>query len=407
MTTGGEMIEEPARRRPVVGSVDVLVAGGGPAGFAAALSAARAGARVLLVERYGYLGGMMTGARVVWVVGAGNGNAPKARGVTLELQQRLGNLSAATALNKCGDYRIDPEVFKWQAVEMLSEAGAEVLVHTLVCDPILENGRVAGVFTESKNGRRAIRAEVTIDATADADVAFRAGCACDDQTHDVTLGILVNGIDRENVSAFEEAHPDEYRSVIAEAKRRNGGSLPEEGRCSKGINVSDAESLTRAEIQLRRECFDALAYLRANIPGYEEARVAETYPQIGVRMGRRVRGEYVVTDDDLRASRHFEDGIARLGAYLGGYELYGVAGLDYDIPFRCLVPEERDGLLVVGRCISCEYLACNSLRLLVPCLATGQAAGVAAAIAVRDRVEPRHASIKKLRTALLRQDVHL
>ncbi len=402
-----DTIEEPARKIPVAADVDVLVAGGGPAGIAAALASAREGARTMLVERYGYLGGMITGANVVAVLGAGDGQIAKARGITLEIGERLDKLDAIKPL-RYGDYRVDPEIFKWQAVEMLLEADVTVLFHTLVSAPILEGGVVAGAFTESKNGRQAIKAKVTVDATADADLAFQAGCACDDETHDVTLGIVIQGIDKEKAAAFAEESPDEYRTIAEEAARLNGGVMLGRKRLLKGIDVADAFDLTQAEIQLRRECFEALMYLQKHVPGYENARVFSTRPQIGVRQGRRVRGQYTVVVDDLLSSRHFHDGIARLGAYLPDYgSSYAIKGLDYDIPYRCLVPEEIDGILIAGRCISCDYQSCNTLRLIVPCFATGQAAGCAATIAVQDDCSPRQVSIEKLRTLLLGQDVYL
>ena len=402
-----DTIEEPARQIPVVEDVDVLVAGGGPAGIAAALASAREGARTMLVERYGYLGGMITGANVVAVLGAGDGQTAMARGITLEIGERLDKLGAITPL-RYGDYRVDPEIFKWQAAEMLLEAGVTILFHTLATAPILQDGVVAGAFTESKNGRQAIKAKVTVDATADADLAFQAGCACDDETHDVTLGIVIQGIDREKVAAFARRSPDEHRAIVEKAAKLNGGVMLGKKRLLKGIDVADAFALTQAEIQLRRECFESLMYLREHMPGYENARVALTRPQIGVRQGRRVRGEYTVTIDDLLSNRHFHDGIARLGAYLPDYGTsYAIKGLNYDIPYRCLVPEQIDGILVAGRCISCDYQACNTLRLIVPCFATGQGAGCAAAIAVQDDCPPRQVSIEKLRKSLLSQKVHL
>jgi len=407
MANETDFVEEAARRVPVLDRVDALVAGGGPAGIAAALASAREGARTLLVERYGYLGGMITGAHVLAVLGAGDGKAAKVRGVVREIRERLDPLGGVVHL-RCGDYRVDRELFKWQAVEMLLEAGCGLRLHTQACAPILEDGRVAGAFVESKNGRQAILAKTTIDATADADLAFRAGCACDDETHDVTLWISLTGVDTKKFEAFRAESPQACQEALDETARRNGGVALGKGRKLPGVDVGDAAALTRAEIRLRRECFEALVYLRQNLPGYENARIAETGWQLGVRQGRRVRGEYVFTVDDLRASRHFDDGIARMGAYLPDYGTsYAIEGLDYDVPYRSLVPERMDGILIAGRCVSCDYASCNTLRLIVPCFATGQAAGVAAALAARKGVAPRSVPIEELRAALRGQDVAL
>ena len=401
-------IREPGRDIPVVADVDVLVAGGGPAGIAAALSSARSGARTVLVERYGYLGGMITGAHVTHILGVGDGEKPLAQGITREIRDRLERLSAISPVLDCGDYAVDAEVFKWQAAEMLLEAGADIRLHTLACAPVLEDGRVAGAFFEGKSGREAVRAQVTIDATADADLAFRAGCACDDQTHEVTLRVVVEGVDQEEVDAFARESPREYERIVEDCKRRSGGELPGHNRLMRGIDVADAVDLTRAEIVSRREYFEGLMFLRDAMPGYGNARITSTGAQIGVRQGRRVRGEYVVADDDLKSSRHFEDGVARLGVYFPGWgPLYRLSGVNYDIPYRCLVPEKIDGLLVSGRCVSSDYIACNSLRLIVPCFCTVQAAGCAAAIAAQGGFAPRRVPITELREGLVAQDVYL
>lgn len=406
MTT--DYIQEPARRTPVADDVDVLVAGGGPAGIAAALSAARAGSRTLLVERYGYLGGMVTGAYVIWILGVGDGIAPKVRGVTQDIRERMEKLGAVHPLNDCGDYRVDAEMFKWQAVEMLQEAGVRIRLHTLACAPLLEDGRVAGVLAESKSGREAFRAAVTIDTTADADLAFRGGCVCENETHEITLGMNVVGIDEERLTEFRRRAPGEYESIVVEAAALNGGKLPGETRLVEGVDVTDADQLTEAEIRLRREGFQALVHLREHLPGYENAQVALTWPQLGVRLSRRIRGEYVLVDRDLSRSRHFEDGVGRLGIYFPDWgPNYQIEGLDYDVPYRCLVPELLDGLLVAGRCISCDAVAGNTMRLIVPCIVTGQAAGAAAALAVREACTPRDVPVAKLRAVLREQGVNL
>ncbi|MBN1402266.1 MAG: FAD-dependent oxidoreductase [Anaerolineae bacterium] len=415
-------IEEPARRIPVMDGVDVLVAGGGPAGIAAALAAAHEGARTLLVERYGYLGGMITGAHVVAILGVGDGTRPLARGIVAEIHRRLEPLGGVEGLGPApseddperasrrdsGDYRVDAELFKWQAAEMLREAGVELLLHTLVCRPVIQDGRVSGAFVESKSGRQAILAQVTIDGTADADLAYRAGVPCDNETHDVTLVTRVEGVDRERVEAFAVQEPDAYAAIMAEAARLNGDTPIGKPRYLKQIDVTDASELTRAEIQLRREAFETLRYLQSKLPGYEQAHLAITYPQLGVRQSRRIHGEYTLVDDDLIASRHFGDGIARLGVYFPDWgPIYQRKGLAYDIPYRCLVPENVEGLLVAGRSISCDYRTCNTMRLIVPCFVTGQAAGAAAAIAVELGRQPRAIPTETLRQALAQQGAYL
>ncbi|HHH76443.1 MAG TPA: FAD-dependent oxidoreductase [Phycisphaerae bacterium] len=398
---------EPQHEVPVSRTVDVLVAGGGPAGIAAGVAAAREGANTLVVERFGYLGGMMTGAHVVWVLGMGDGYRPLIRGIARDIRKRLEPLDAIVKPNRCGDYAVDPEVFKWQAVEMIEELGSEVLCHTMVCDPIMDGSCVRGVYTESKSGRQAIRAKVVVDCTADADVAFRGGCGFDNQTHDITLCLKFDGIDRKKADAFEKDDPHRFAQITAEACNLNGGVMPTHSRYMKDIDATDVDALSRCEKQLRNDCFQSLNYLRANMPGWEKAAIKETLPQLGVRQSRRIHGLYTLSDDDLRSSRHFEDSIGRIGSYLAGYKMNDPAGLDYDIPLRCLVPKDIDGLLVAGRCVSADYLACNTLRLIAPCFVTGQAAGVTAAIAAKQNIQPRSVPAAEVRKSLLAQNVYL
>jgi len=400
-------VTEASRSIPVSHSVDVLVAGMGPAGIAAGIAAAREGARTLVLDRYGYPGGMITGSHVVAVLGVGDGRRPRARGITMDVRERMERFKAISRVTGAGDYWVDAEVFKWQALEMLEESGARFLLHTMACDPIVEANRIVGVFTENKNGRCFIQSQVVIDCTADADLASRSGCPCENKSHDVTLRIQVIGVDTAAFQTFSKESPDRARSVMETARALNGGVMPGVTRYFKDIDITKAEALTKVEHEARRDCFRSLYYLRENMPGWADACVSHTASQLGVRQGRRIRGVYTVTDEDLRLSRHFNDSVARLSSYLNGYKLYDPPELDYDIPYRCLVPETMDGLLVAGRCVSSDYLACNSLRLIVPCFATGQAAGIAAALAARHKVQPRCVDTSELRDALIRQNVFL
>jgi hypothetical protein len=220
-------------------------------------------------------------------------------------------------------------------------------------------------------------------------------------------------VDQAKVEAFRRESPAEYEALVVEAMEMNGGRMPGASRLLAGIDATDADSLTQAEIQLRREGFQALLHLKERLPGYENAHVTLTWPQLGVRLSRRIEGLYRLRDEDLRTSTQFDDGIARLGVYFPDWgPCYKIKGLRYDVPYRCLVPclargQAVDGLLVAGRCISADPIAGNTMRLLVPCLATGQAAGVAAALAVRHGCAPRDVPVDELRAELKAQDVYL
>jgi ribulose 1,5-bisphosphate synthetase/thiazole synthase len=403
----GNHVLEQAHRVPVATEVDVLVAGGGPAGIAAAFEAATQGARTMIVERYGYLGGMITGANVVVIIGVGDGNRPIARGFTQEVRERMSKCTPITP-NRNGDYVVDREAFKWQAAEMLIEAGAEILLHSWISDPIVESDRIVGAYVETKIGRRAILASVVIDATADADLVFRAGGQCVDESHDVSLGITIEGVDATRAERFSAESPEECRRIMSAAAGLNGGVELGKTRYLKGVAVADPFSLTKAEIGLRNQYFTTLEYLKEHMPGYEAARIASTWDQIGVRQGRRIVGKHTFTEDDLTSSRHFDDGIARLGVYMKEYrDNYCIKGLNYDIPYRSLLPKSLEGVVTAGRCISCDYESCNSLRLLVPCFATGQAAGAAAALSADARVLPSQLDTSTLRKLLRQRDVYL
>ena len=372
--------------------VDVLVAGGGPAGISAALSSAREGARTLLVERFGYLGGMITGAEVVAVLDVGKTTETKAQGLVEEFYRHLSDLGGITR-KRGNDFWVDIEIFKWQSAEMLMRAGADILLHTLVCAPIIDQGRIKGVFTESKNGRQAILAKTVVDCTADADLAYRAGCVALNQTHDVTLTVHLSGIDKQKEALFEAEHPAQYLDIIKNARELNDG-FPPQRRLLKNIDVADARELTKAEILLRHDCFATVDYLRKSLRGWETATVKCTAPQLGVRQSRLISGRYTLSIEDIEANRHFDDTIGRLGE-------------GYDIPYRCLLPNAIDGLLVAGRCISCDYDAANVLRIITPCIVTGQAAGIAAALSSKLNVAPAALPYPVLREVLCKQNVYL
>ena len=403
----GRAVLEAAREIPVAREVDVVVAGGGPAGIAAAVAAARQGASTLLVERYGYLGGMMTGSWVTMVLGMGDGERQVIRGIAQEFRDRLAPLGGCSPVGKCGGYKVDAEMFQWLAITMLEEAGAQILLHSLVCGAAVESNCVRGLIVESKSGRQAILAKVAVDATADGDLAHLAGARCEKATHDVSLRMSLAGVDQEKVKAFQDENPQRFDELIGRAKELAGGVMPGTIRHVPDVDVTDASALTAIEIELRKAAWAGVFFLRENVPGYEDARLANTAPQLGVRESRRIVGQYTLTDEDILASRRFPDSIGRSGVHMDGYKLYDVPGIEYDIPYRCLVPESVDGLLASGRCVSTGHEAHNTLRILATCILTGQAAGVAAALAASCGVQPRALPIATLQDALKGQGAYL
>lgn len=401
-------LTEQARAIPVRAEVDVVVAGGGPAGVNAAIAAARNGASVLLVERYGYLGGMMTGSNVTWYLGLGNGKAQTIGGLSEEFIARLGEVGGLTSeRNASGDCNSDAEFVKWLSVEMLQEAGAEILLHSWVSAAVVEEGVCKGLIVESKSGREAILASVVVDATADGDVCTSAGVEMTTDNHDITLVCAVQGVDRAAAEAFAKDQPEAHARLMAELAEQ-GGVVPTYGGARfTGRSAVDVADLTHIETEARKQAMRGLVLLRARMPGYEKARVALTCPQLGVRESRKIRGEYTITEDDILGSRKFGDTIGRCGAQMTGYKLYDVSGLDYDLPYRCLVPLGVEGLLAAGRCVSATHEAINTLRLIAPCMLTGEAAGTAAALAATQGVAPRAADVAELQSRLRKQGNNL
>lgn len=432
-------IREPEREVPVDASVDVVVAGGGPAGIAAALGAAKAGARVLLVERYAFLGGMATAALMCAFGTFNNYRKLVIRGVAEELIEAVRAAGGAnTELLSSQWIWVDVETLKKASVDLLEDAGVELLFHTMTTSPVVDGSRVAGIFTENKSGRRAITARVTVDATGDGDIYARAGC-------DFEKGRPEDGMLLPMSIAFRMAGVDDERHAAARArdkctegrsfhgfwqKMRESGDvdIPLDGFMHLvmvhpgeynihatrvlGVDGSSGSDLSRAEIIARRQAWTLAEYMKKHMPGFEKAYVSQMAVQIGVRETRRLKGLYQLTGEDVLSARKFEDGVGR-GCYQ--IDLHNVKGAGiklvplpkgehYGIPYRILVPEKVDGLLAAGRPVSATHEAHGSLRVMSHCMATGHAAGVAAALAAEKGIEPRDVNTNELRTELIRQN---
>ncbi|OZM77138.1 FAD-dependent oxidoreductase [Pseudonocardia sp. MH-G8] len=431
---------------------DVLVVGGGPAGIAAAVSAARAGARTVLVERYGSLGGNLTAGLVgpCMTSFSLDGRTQLIRGVFDEFVRRMEDMgqalhpsrtSAADAYAGFIEYGHDkvtpfePEAAKTVALRMCLEAGVELALHTFVCDSLVEDGQVRGVVTADKDGLRARRATVVVDCSADGDVAYRAGAATvsgrdsDGLVQPMTLFFRVSGIDDEAVERYVRAHTDDFRpfaSIVAAAREAGRFPAPRMGvgmyktlrpgvwRINTtrilGKDGTSTADLTAAEIEGREQALRLLDFFRAELPGFEKCELLDTAATVGVRETRRVTGEYVLTLEDLQTGRHFDDVIAMCaypvdihdpaGSGGGSDEKWGTANA-YEIPYRSLVPRDIDQLLVAGRCASASHEAMAAIRVMPPAFAMGEAAGAAAALAVEAAVTARKIDIGALQRRLL------
>ncbi len=413
------VIVEQERETPVEQTVDVLVAGGGPAGLAAAVAAARNGAEVLLVERYGYLGGLGAGGLVIRLYET----ARYGYGLSKEVVERLSALGGAELNSpasgtpqwvdgaqpsgaECWD--IDPEVLKYVADEMVSESGADLLLHSLVIGPVLEGRAVRGVILDGKSGRQAVLGKVVIDATGDGDIAAASGAPYGVDRHPwgVNIDCRIGNVDVEEAERFRDENPESYKELMERFDREIGkirwaktlhkgvvwGGPPRYRWIVDALNTRD---LTQVEVESRRIIVKGLNFLRENVPGFQDSFLLETANQIGVRETRRITGEYTLTKEDILEKRRFDDAIAE------------VQTLSFDIPYRCLVPKKVEGLLVTGRCISATHDALGAVRNIPPCLITGQAAGTAAALAVEKNVKPRELSPSLLKETLKSQGVKI
>ncbi len=411
------------------GKCDVFVAGGGPGGFAAAISAARNGADTLLIEQYGFLGGMATMGLVNPFMTYWAGDEQIIGGVLNEMTERL---TALGAYGKGSRTAFDPEAYKYVCDQMAQEAGVRLLFHTMLTDASTSGAEITSVEIANKSGKSRIEATVYIDGTGDADLAFLAGARCekgrdaDGLAQPMTLNFRVGQVDQDRIPPREE-----FNQLYDRAKAEGQLDCPRENvlmfcTTRKGemhfnqtrVNYADgtsAEDLTKAEIEARRQMWQFLAFLHGDVTGFENAEILMSGPQIGVRESRRVIGDYILTEEDVLGARKFDDCIARGSYSIDIHSPTGAGtvikrlkpGESYDIPYRCLTPLGLDNLLIAGRPISATHEAHSSLRIMPICLAIGQSAGAAAALSIKQGTAPRALDIPLLKSTLRSQGANL
>ena len=415
---------------------DVLVCGGGSAGMTAAIAAARTGAATTLVERYGFPGGISTQVLDTfygfYLPGqADSGERPErvVGGIPWEIASAL--LASGAAIERPNSYgagtgvTYDPTALKvlWERTAL--DAGVRLLYHAFVCGALAGGDRLHGVRVATKAGLLEIRARVVVDATGDGDVAAwagapfeKAGASGESQAMTTTFSMINVDVDR-----AKAVRQPELQRLMAEAieagydlPRREGsvhvtplpGTMVTNMTRVAGLDPTDPEDLTRAEVEGRRQAMEYARFLTDRVPGYEDAVIGGVSNQIGVRETRRIHGHYRLAREDVLEARDHPDGIARCGAPIEAHSAgkgdtrweYLPAGRTYAIPYRCLVPRQIDNLLVAGRCLSATYDAHASVRSMAQCMAMGQAAGTAAALALRTATKPHTLNTDHLRTRL-------
>ena len=451
---------------PVISSVQAAVVGGGPAGVCAAIAAARNGAKTLLIEQGGCLGGMATLGLVnpFMTCYDKEGEQMIIRGLFREIAERLvrrgGALhpetipagSAFTSYIVVGHNHVtpfEPETLKVVLDEMVREAGVQVLFHTSFVSPVMEGNALAGLVLHTKAGLQMVKAGVVIDCTGDGDVAYRSGVPCEmgdeasGRIQPATMFFRIGSVDSQKVEADINAHHNEfyrkdgvnYRSFhwrVAQA-RENGdwtlnrvsiglfrGVREDEWSVNTsrimGVDGTDPASLSMAEAEGRRQVQEIFAFLKKYVPGCENAVLLSTASAVGIRETRHIRGEYTLSTKDVLEGAVPEDSVLLAANSIDVHGRYGPLsneyvtvqkGRWYGVPYRCLVPLGVENLLVAGRCIGATSEAAGAVRVIPPCMALGQAAGTAAALALEQGVAVRRLDPRALRGRLREQHAFL
>ena len=427
---------EPARDLPVSGEYDVIVAGAGPAGIGAALSAAREGADTLLIEQFGDVGGVSTVGLMSHWTGRTKG------GIYEEILEKS-NDADESMLEAWSGYRqtINPERLKTVYLDMLEDAGVHLRLYTFIADVVMEDDRLQGIITESKSGREVFHAKMCIDATGDGDVACKAGVPFtkgreeDGKMQPMSLMFKVAGVDTDKA-----VFPGGFESNMA----ISGGGIQDLGRarlphplghvllyrttlpgvvtCNMtniiDVDGTNAEDLTKAHVDARRQIERIVEFLRTTVPGFERCYVIDSANYIGIRETRHFRGEYTLTKDDILEARIFDDWVVSFAHF--NFDVHNIsgAGLDatgaqkkfpqrrgYTIPYRCLLPRGVKNLLLAGRNISGTHMAHSNYRVMPICANIGQAAGIAAALSARTDTPPEEIDIELLQDRLLQNGV--
>ncbi len=454
MTSQIRRIREPARDTDVIHRTDVLVVGSGPSGLAAALAAARAGAEVTLLERFGCFGGNLTVVGVEGLAWYRHEQTVEAGGIGREFEETAREMGAAVPDSQSLSYEIDSEGFKVVADRLVERAGVHPMLHRLCVAPIMHHDTITGVVVESKAGREAILAGRVIDATGDADIAHRAGAVTvktpPEEMQAASVMFHLAGVDPQAFLAGVRSDPQTYADWSAGewtvdtsgkedamfspflrrpfAQAIEDGLIPPElttiagtwgavhdtGELTymnlihlAGCDGTDPESLTRFEMEGRRQAMLAVAALRRYTPGCAGARLRNFGMSIGIRDTRKIDAVYNLTEADVRGEARFEDSVGIYPEFIDGYGMLVLptTGRYMHVPYRAMLPKGVSNLLVTGRAIGGDRIAHAATRNMACCAVAGQGAGIAAAVSLATGREPAHVSLDRVQAELDRQGV--
>jgi hypothetical protein len=450
-------INEAARGVDVVLETDVLVVGSGPGGLAAALASARAGARTALMDRNGCFGGNITQVGVEGFAWYRHENTVDSEGIGIEFEERAKAMGAAMPEPQSLSHALDAEMFKYVADVLVQESGVQPLLHRLCVAPIVEKGAIQGVVTESKAGREAILARRVIDATGDADLAFRAGAPCRKTPREAMMGASVmfsmTGVNKKKFLDQVKADPQTYRdwvgngewSIETSGKEDNlfspflrkpfkqavaagvipanlttiagtWGTVNDQGDLTylnlihlPGIDGTDPADLTRGEMEGRRQAIYAVEALRRFMPGCEDAKLRNFGMTLGIRDTRKIDALYNMTEQDVREQGRFADSIGIFPEFIDGYGILIIptTGRYFHVPLSSLVPKGIGNLLVAGRSIGGDRVSHAAVRNMMCCAVSGQGAGVAAAVSLRTGQPFDRLDMEAVQTELRRQGARI
>lgn len=447
-------ITEPARQIDVIHQTDVLVVGSGPAGLSAALAAARMGVEVTLVERFGCFGGNITTVGVEGMAWYRHEDTIEANGIGRELEQRAYDMGAAVPESQSMSYELDAEGFKVVADTLVGEAGIHPMLHRLFASPVMDGDTITGIITESKAGREAILGKIVVDATGDADVAHMAGVktTLTPQEHMQAASVMfhMSGVDKKRFMQGVRDDPQTYADwaggewsiettgkeddmyspflrkpfeqaiaagiIPAKLNTIGGtwGAVHDSGEMTymnlihlDGCDGTNPDHLTCFEIEGRKQSMLAVEAMRRFAPGCEQARLRNFGMTIGIRDTRKVDTHYKMTEQDVRAQGRFEDSIGIFPEFIDGYGILilPTTGRYFQMPYRNLLPEGVKNLLIAGRSTGGDRVSHAATRNMACCAVTGQGAGIAAALAVKNKCELDSVRINAIHEELETQDV--
>jgi ribulose 1,5-bisphosphate synthetase/thiazole synthase len=452
-----KQIDEPARSIDVVAETEVLVVGSGPAGLAAAIASARAGAHTTLMDRYGCFGGNITQVGVEGFAWYRHQATVDSEGIGIEFEQRAKTMDAAMPEPQSNSFALDGEMFKYVADVLVQEANVTPMLHRLCVAPIIRDGVIAGVITESMSGREAILAARVVDATGDADVAARAGAPTRKTPREEMMAVSVmfsmTGVNKQRFIEQVKADPQSYKdwsgngewdiettgkeddlfspflrkpfkqAVAAGVIPSNlttiagtWGAISDQGDLTY-LNLvhvpsrdgTDARDLTSGEIEGRRMAIMAVKALRNFMPGCEDAKLRNFGMTLGVRDTRKIDALYNMTGADVREQGRFEDSIGIFPEFVDGYGILilPTTGRYFHVPYRALVPKGVSGLIVAGRCIGGDKISHAAVRNMMCCAVSGQGAGVAAAVSLKTGKDFEHLDIGRVQSELRRQGARI